>query len=148
MNTPMGIAKKISRAQSGRKRALAAAWVLYLASLALPAILTGPTTYPGFFVLMIGAFGMFDENFAWLANPTFFLASILYVTSQFRLACAISAVAALLALTSYTLERVCGDDGCTPVIGFGLGFYAWLLAILVLFLASASSIAVSAEHRA
>lgn len=116
---------------------LVAAWLLYLASLALPAILIDKGAVPGFAALIIGVFAViFDRNFAWLANPLFLIASLLYVKSRFRLACGVSAVAALLALTSYTFEQVCSDAGCDPVTGLGVGFYAWLLAILVLSLVS------------
>ena len=122
---------------------LIAAWVLYVASLALPVFQVNGETWKGGWVLLLGALGMLDANFAWLANPLFLFTSFCVVysyddSSLVAGACIAGAVAPGVALTSYRFHRMCTDGGCSPVSELGVGFYVWLSAMLVLLMASAA----------
>ncbi|MBG1233330.1 hypothetical protein [Aestuariivirga litoralis] len=107
-----------------------AALVLWLASLALPAaVTTGDDQFPGFLILLMGFFGPFILQPGWYANPLFLFCAawLIFCGGIYRFAAAIIAV---LALWSFSWDKIVMDNGDMPISHFGSGFYAWELALM------------------
>ena len=103
------------------------AWV---ASLVFAALLTRNGPVFGLQLLVGGAFGVLVGQFAWYANPAYFLALywiVMFKPKQARIASSLSLALALLPLIS---RRVWLHEGfSTPITGYGIGFMLWLGAI-------------------
>lgn len=125
---------------------------LYAISMILPAFYTefiligelGHTvdegyTWNGWKVLAFGWAAIFDWTIAWYANPLFAIATILLL--QKKSCCFYYAWAALLvALTSFFYRNIWNDkDPPEHIASYGIGFYFWLLAFIVLIWATWSN---------
>lgn len=93
----------------------------------------------GINLLFWGWLGVFYGQIGWYANLPFFVASILFVVGEYRISWWVALGAGLIASTSLVPRTFhCSTPhGSTeiPIVGYGLGLYAWLGAFLVLFFA-------------
>ncbi len=113
-----------------------AAIVLYVASLGLPALeFKADPAVAGWGTLVAGWVGVVMLQPAWLANPVFFHALILFWRREYYRARNRCVVAILLALTSYFCREWYFNEAYgTPVVGLGAGFYVWVLSFITLAL--------------
>jgi len=125
-----------SRPESLRVVAGVLCVVLWAAALALPAIdVTSGPVLSGWDVLLDGWQGLRRGVLAWMANPLFLLAVSLTVARIFRLAVAVSALAAAFALSSFIASRMAAWTGASvPAFELSTGFYCWLAALLALLI--------------
>lgn len=87
--------------------------------------------YEGYYMLLVGALAIFDYCPAWYANVTFALALRLLERSP-KLAMKLSILTVALALTTFLYDEPWDDGGATKyIMGYGPGFYIWLLAFVV-----------------
>lgn len=120
-----------------RFKFLSASGLLFLVSLALPALqfttTSGRDTMPGLAVLIFGGFDVFDGVVGWLANPLLALAWLMLALRK-RVPAALLSVASLgFAISSVQLftTGVMKDEGGArhPLEAFGSGYYLWCAAI-------------------
>lgn len=94
-----------------------------------------PTFYSGFSVLLNGWGALFVGNFGWSGNLAFAIAFVLAILKKYREGFQIALLAVACALEG-VLWRVVGTDegGVTEyrINHFFIGFYVWLIAIIVL----------------
>lgn len=105
----------------------------YLASLYLPAIHAGGISIAGSQLLFMGWLGIFFNGvYAWIANPLYALAVLLFVFKQDRWApwCALAAL--LIGLDSLRLETWRVDEKPLPIDHLGASFHAWEASFLML----------------
>lgn len=111
---------------------LMAVLIVWLASLALPALQTaGGQSLDGFEMLVRGWTGFRSGVVSWYANPLLVIAVILAWRRRERSALAVSGLALLLALSSFAAGATARWAGVlVPDFGFRIGFYVWLTAHL------------------
>jgi len=89
---------------------------------------------PGFVCLFFGWCGYWQ----WLANPLLFIAMSALHKRRTGLALIISTIAFILALSTFLIRQIeineAGMKG--PVIGYGPGFYLWLLSMAIMVVSS------------
>jgi hypothetical protein len=110
---------------------------LWGVSLALPAVaVTAGPELRGGDLLLRGWEALDSGVYAWLANPLFLIAGVLCFGGARRIARAMALLALVLAVSSLraaaALERA---GSAAPDFTFASGFYVWLAAFIVLFLA-------------
>ncbi|MFP3335410.1 hypothetical protein SB761_32425, partial [Pseudomonas sp. SIMBA_064] len=72
---------------------------------------------------------------AWLANPLYVVAAVQLVRNRYARASMLSAAALACALCSlFTTKWYFNEADATPISSFGIAFYAWFIAQLVLLL--------------
>ncbi|MGS0894275.1 hypothetical protein ACVBGC_17360 [Burkholderia stagnalis] len=117
-----------------RETVLGVSGVLYALSLTMPAMYfekEAPLT--GMSVLMQGWWGLFMLNPAWLANPLYVVAVVQLARSRYARAGQFSGAAIACALCSLlTTKWYFNEADATPITRFGVAFYIWLVAQLVL----------------
>jgi hypothetical protein len=128
---------------------------LYLLSLSLPGIVYQPTpvaaTDFGYYLLLVGAWGIFSNTFAWFANFWVLLAIFCSTVRTVRASVAamiLSMLAFLTGLNSYEFTQKYLDESGNNVLRvdyLGIGFYIWELSFLVL--ATYFCLIVLAERR-
>ncbi len=111
--------------------------------------LTDPgETWYGIFVLLLGwaaALGSPTRyqywSIAWFANPLFFLAASL-LREKARFSFPIAIIGFIIALTSFFLKKIWNDKEppSNLITGHGIGFYLWLMAFVLMIVASWKSI--------
>lgn len=115
-----------------RKILVPASLAIWVASLPLVAIETGATSVRGISLLIGGAFGPIVGEFAWYANPAYFLALRWMSTnkpSQSQLAAILAMALASVPLFS---DRIYLNEGFqAPITGFGVGYVLWLGAVVI-----------------
>src|SRR5690606_15891527 len=122
--------------------------LLWVASLALPALAAGGRVFTGWEMLVDGWQGLSRGVYAWLANPLFIAASIAALAARHVAAGALSAAALLVGATSAFVESALrARMSSVPEIELRLGFYLWMLAFAAPCLHSLTR-ALSARRRA
>jgi len=84
-----------------------------------------------FFALILGWVGLFGGYYYWLANPLFIVSLLLY---KKRLASVVFGILAFtLAFLFLNLDKVIANEAgmYEPIVGYGVGYYLWLLAMFV-----------------
>jgi hypothetical protein len=116
---------------------LAVFTLLYAVSCALPALyLEGQATeWYGFYLLVVGAMGVKYQQFSWFANVAALLGLIACMKGGVKRSRSCSAVAFFLGLHALTLFgktlQLSGHElDRVRVVELGLGYYAWLLALI------------------
>lgn len=111
----------------------------FAVSLALPVFTFGAAHEPvrGLSVLVWGWWGFLLGEVAWLANPLFAFALWKFMAGS-RLTARIASTATLaVGITSFhAKEWMFNEGGGTAIAAHGLGFYLWLLSLLVLAVGS------------
>jgi hypothetical protein len=124
--------------------------ISYLVACATPALhlagkenttLGEPTSMIGLAALFSGFFALFEGQFAWLANPLGLVALILLFRRRYDSSLLLSLAALLVAQQTWFLVGtvIWGDEAGVKkdlVTSLGLGFYLWLVAFLLLVVAS------------
>jgi len=123
--------------------------VCYITAFFLPALyLTGQANTTGEHTDMVGLaaffdgfFGLFDRQYAWLANPLAALALILLFCRLRWLSLVFSVAALLFAQHTWVLPgtQIWGDEGGVTkylVTSLGIGYYLWCFSFLLLAVAS------------
>ena len=110
---------------------LPASVMLYLTSLALPALLFAQhAPLPGVHVLAWGWWGLMTGEPAWYANPAYVTAIALMGMRRFGAALVAGAFAVLVGGSSFLAKAWWFNEGSgTPIAALGTGFYVWLLAL-------------------
>jgi hypothetical protein len=139
----------------GRRLALVAGivcWVLLALSAGSPAFHLedgrGPNrqaTFPGWALLLFGWLGLVSMAkgdlgwgaLGWCANLGFFLATVALMLRQYRIAIPAGAAAVAVALTSFQLRGIHLGDLVPKgeIVGYGAGFFLWLAAMGLSFVA-------------
>lgn len=117
-----------------RQLLLAVSLVLYVVSLALPALLfERHEALLGLTVLSWGWCGVLMFQFAWFANPAYAFAIVSYIQRQRARAALACAVALLLGVTSFQAQEWWFNEGSgTQIVGLGVGFQVWMFSFLCL----------------
>ncbi|MDZ3993679.1 hypothetical protein [Pseudomonas sp. Teo4] len=105
---------------------------LYLLSLAFDgALLSGGRSMPALQMLLYGPWGVPFGLFQWFANPLLALAILAHRRYR-RLALVCGLGALYLAASSFGIERLPDNQSYEfqNRIGFGMGFYLWLMTML------------------
>lgn len=124
---------------------LAGSFILYSASLALPALVsvsgdpvsTGMTsTYHGYGALLLGWAVVFVGIFSWFANPVYYAALVLVKLNMYKPALFLSLLAFALGLqalmfTSFPSGPI-GREIYDSVDHLALGYYVWMASFLLL----------------
>lgn len=121
--------------------------LLYVTSLLLPAV-DGPgfPAQSGLDMLRQGAGAWRDGVVAWYANPFIWLALLLVWLGGYRSGLGAACLGLLLALSSFSAATMGARAGVrVPAFSFVIGFYLWLVAFLVTWLAAA--VGVYRRHR-
>jgi len=104
-------------------------------SLAFPAIVVDPPedSYWGGICLLIGWVSVLEFWPMWLANPLLLLCLIFLGCKKYRVALVLGLAAIAFALCTLSITQMLRDEGGTmnKVTGFGVGFYLWLLSIVI-----------------
>lgn len=118
---------------------------LYIYSLTLPALLLkDEAPIEGGWVLALGWWGLLMYQFAWLANPAYFVGIFAYVIANLddskgfsRAVLILAGIALILGVTSYRADvwYQGGGGPDIPIIGLGAGFYVWMLSFCLLLAA-------------
>ena len=110
---------------------LPASVMLYLASLALPALLFAQhVPLSGLDVLAWGWWGLLTWDPAWYANPAYVTTIVLIAMRRFGAALVAGAFAVLVGISSFFAQAWWFNEGSgTPITALGTGFYVWLLAL-------------------
>ncbi|WP_353254897.1 hypothetical protein [Burkholderia anthina] len=121
-----------------RETVLGVSAALYVLSLAMPAMhFEKEASLSGLSVLAQGWLGLFMLNPAWLANPLYVVAAFQLARSRYTRASQLSAAALACALCSlFTTKWYFNEADATPISGYGVAFYAWLVAHVVLLAGS------------
>ncbi|QTD95017.1 hypothetical protein [Burkholderia anthina] len=119
-----------------RETVLGVSGVLYVLSLMTPAMyFEKEAPLSGMSVLVQGWWGLFMLNPAWLANPLYMVAAVQLARNRYARASMFSAAALACALCSlFTTKWYFNEAYATPISSFGIAFYAWFIAQLVLLL--------------
>jgi len=105
----------------------------FLVSLMLPAIHAGNIAIHGSQLLFMGWMGIVVSGvFAWMANPLYALAVLLFVFRQDRWAPWVALAAFLIGLDSLRLDTWRVDEKPMPIDHFGAAFYVWEASMLIL----------------
>jgi hypothetical protein len=104
-----------------------AMYVLSCCLPAMPPIFSGDPIYG--FQCLISLMYMFP---AWWANPTYFIALILYARRCHRAATGFAAIAAVLALSFEVLELFQNPGAITQIAGQEVGCYVWIASMQLL----------------
>jgi len=113
---------------------LIGALVTYAASLYLLGFQTHLENWYGWRILVFGSLSLLTGCFAWLANVCAIVAVLVWRARRSPVVTAL--VGLILALTSYSFRGVPSDNSIDRVESWGPGFYCWLAAMLLLFVAS------------
>lgn len=121
-----------------REAVLGVSGVLYILSLVLPAMyFEKEAPLSGMSVLVQGWWGLLMLNPAWLANPLYVVAIVQLARNRYARASLFSAAALACALCSLlTTKWYFNEADATPISGYGVAFYAWLVAHIVLLAGS------------
>ncbi|MEH6417594.1 hypothetical protein [Pseudomonas sp. CGJS7] len=116
-----------------------AAWLIvlaiYCASLFFAGLHGGGTSLDGWVLLMFGWVQAFDGRcFAWLANPAFGVALLLFISKRYRAAGILALVALAIGLDTFRVERFAYNEAghTAEVDSVGLAFYLWEASFLML----------------
>lgn len=121
-----------------RLTVVGASAALYLVACATPALVfsgRGTVTWFGFEALAMGWLGIFFSQFAWLANPLLPFAWLLVLFRRWTGAVVTTAVALLVAATTFMLygAEIPGDEGGVTKLYFEyphVGFAFWILSMV------------------
>lgn len=121
---------------------VAICWLMVAVSLAFPAFLVhwpkgtlSEYPSPGIFLFgWLGVMSVLDGKFTmigWLANPLFFLTSIMLIRRRYRSAAVAGGWSLGFACTSVLLTSAIMNEAGheAPIIAFAAGFHLWLTAI-------------------
>ncbi|MBD1584732.1 hypothetical protein [Pseudoalteromonas sp. S16_S37] len=113
---------------------LAISAALYLVSLCLPALhFAQQSPLAGYSLLLWGWWGVVTLDLAWFANPLFIIAFVHCYLERYKRAAIYSGVSLVLALSSFTAKQwFFNEGGGTPITGLGIGYYVWIIAIIIL----------------
>ncbi|WP_322021166.1 MULTISPECIES: hypothetical protein [unclassified Burkholderia] len=117
-----------------RETVVGVSGVLYVLSLTMPAMhFEKEASLSGMSVLAEGWWGLFMLNPAWLANPLYLVAAVQFARNRYARASQFSVAALTCALCSLlTTKWYFNEANATPISGFGVAFYMWLVAQIVL----------------
>ncbi|RQT68356.1 hypothetical protein DF029_23945 [Burkholderia cepacia] len=132
----MGASDSLPRVK--REVVLGVSGALYVLSLMMPAMyFEKEASLSGMSVLAQGWWGVFMLNPAWLANPLYVASAIQLARRRYARASQFSGAAFVCALCSlFTTKWYFNEAAATPISSFGMAFYVWLVAQLVLLLGS------------
>ena len=112
--------------------------VLFVSSMFLPGIVDDKGTMLGYEALSIGWLGTFGFILAWWGNVFGPIAFIFAMFKKNKASLILSSIAIVLALQSYSLTGYPANEGgvgpAVEVHYLGIGFYAWLLSFVLLFI--------------
>lgn len=115
---------------------LACGGSLYIGALLLPALITTHDKWPGWLILAMGWFGIFQGNFAWLGNPLLLFAISICLFKP-KLARWTASIGFLLGLTGFFFSNIPNSSGASEkVLAFGVGYYLWLSSFICVIVAS------------
>jgi hypothetical protein len=86
---------------------------------------------PGYFLFLIGPFGIFLGQIGWFANPAMLAAAVLRRRKATAIIWASSALL-FIVITSVSFTRMWNDDQGNPICQLGIGYYLWLLSSIAL----------------
>ncbi|MXN79752.1 hypothetical protein GR157_34145 [Burkholderia sp. 4701] len=117
-----------------RATVLGASVALYAISLLMPAMyFEKEASLTGMSVLAQGWLGLLMLNPSWLANPLYTIAAVQFARSRYSRASIFSGAAVACALCSlFTTKWYFNEANATPIASFGIAFYTWLVAQIVL----------------
>ncbi|MFN8440897.1 MAG: hypothetical protein U0175_09015 [Caldilineaceae bacterium] len=120
-----------------RRYALFLSLLYFVAACVSPALLMRSRIQYGLELLVGGWLAvLFRLNFAWLANPCYFAALICFIHWRRGAKIVYSSLALFFALLTLRLfSNPIGEMGGL-LVGFGAGFYFWMISILILFYAA------------
>lgn len=120
-----------------RKALLSVSLLAWAASLVFVALVTRDGTVFGLQLLLGGAFGPLVGDFAWYANPAYFLALYWTLGYKPRLSRVAASIALALALLPLIFQRIWLNEGYpSPISSYGPGFQLWLGSIVLVALSA------------
>ncbi len=93
---------------------------------------------PGWELLIFGWLSLYNYTFSWLANALLAGGLLFGFAKEYKFAIPLSIAALVLALQMFVVETVPtpGSSGADGTFVLTFGYYAWVAAMLVLFLHS------------
>lgn len=128
---------------------LLASAAFYVLSLALPALhFEFRQPLRGYSVLGSGWLGILTFDFAWFANPVYFLSLLFYGSRYYVVSLAGSGISIGLGLLTLVTKEWWFHEGApSKITALGTAYYVWLASFGVLLLVSAVGALVS-KHKA
>ena len=116
---------------------LASSWLAFIAALCMPVFYIDSFEVKELYGMNFVSVGVF-ECFFWLANPLLLLATACIKTRRNEMAVIASGIAGFIAGTSFFRKTVIIDEAgaVAKIDGYGLGFYLWVAAFVLSFIAS------------
>ncbi len=117
---------------------------LYLVSLTLPGFILkydwdvsfNDNIWYGYNILAMGGLGIFVGQYAWYANPLFFLALLFIFFKLYRAATITSLLCFLVGINAIFFEKFPKNEGSSTdnyiIDHLGLGYYVWELSFVFL----------------
>jgi hypothetical protein len=89
-------------------------------------------------LLALGVFGLLDGIVAWLANPALLAAWVCFYFKRFNISLWLGILAFILIISFLLHTTIIANEGGTRVeiIGYGLGFWLWLVSSLTTIVAA------------
>lgn len=117
-----------------RIAALLLVLAIYGVSLLLPAMYGGETLLTGMPILVFGWILVpSGQCFAWLANPLFALALLLFLLRRYQVSGGVAILAALVGLDTFRVRRFPPNEAYEVAVdAIGSAFYVWEASFLVL----------------
>jgi hypothetical protein len=121
----------------GNKYIIFALIAIWLFSLTLTGIEDGgDSSTPGYVILMIGIMGPLQGIFSWYANPCALFAIRYLFNNKFKEALYLSFASILLGLQAFMFQgrNISYIDSEGPFGTLAIGYYVWMLALVLLFI--------------
>jgi len=100
------------------------------------------TSLPGSYCLLLGAIGLFDGIFEWLANPVLFYAWVLSFLGKNKIVLVLGIVASALMLAFLFRHTIIASEARTyaKIIGYRAGYWLWLTSGVLTIVSGATGL--------
>ena len=93
--------------------------------------------YDGWGILILGPFAL-NYSYAWLSNPIYFFAALLFFLKRYKWAFVLSLAAIIVGVDTFRMDTIISTHGIQDdrVESVGIGFYIWEFSFFLLAFSS------------